>query len=113
MSLRPETGIETVQTDRGLVVAQLEPGGAGEQAGLRGFRVIREQIQRGPYLYERTRIDQSVADEILAVDGTRVESRDEFLTLIESKRPGDRVTLTIRRGNREREVDVELAAPSQ
>lgn len=110
--IRPETGIETVQTDRGLVIAQLQPGSPGEQAGLRGFLVVREQIQRGPYLYERTRIDQSQADEILAVDGEPVRSRDDFFTLIERKRPGEKVAITIRRENRERDVEVELAVPA-
>ncbi len=36
---RPESGIITVQTDRGLLVARLVPGGPGERAGLRAIRL--------------------------------------------------------------------------
>jgi S1-C subfamily serine protease len=106
--IRPETGIVAVQTDRGLVVARLQPGGPGERAGLQGFRVIREQMQRGPYLYERTRIDQSAADEIIAVEGTPVKSRDDFFSLIEQRSPGDSVQLTIRRQGQPLELIMEL-----
>ena len=37
--IRPETGISRVfQSEQGLVIATLVPGGPAEQAGLRGFR---------------------------------------------------------------------------
>jgi S1-C subfamily serine protease len=106
--VRPDSGIVAVQTDRGLVIGRLTPGGPGERAGLQGFRLIREQMQRGPYLYERTRIDQSNADIILAVDGRPVESRDDLHTEIERKKPGEEVTLTISRGGQTRKVTIRL-----
>ena len=93
--IRPDTGIATVQTDRGLLVGRLLPGGPGERAGLQGFRIVREKMQRGFYVYERTRVDQTQADQILAVDGEPVRSRDEFLSRVETKNSGETVMLTI------------------
>jgi S1-C subfamily serine protease len=57
--IRPTAGIvHTHPTEAGLVVAALLPGGPAEQAGLRGFRVLRQQRQRGAFLYERTVVDR-------------------------------------------------------
>ncbi|HZN34588.1 MAG TPA: trypsin-like peptidase domain-containing protein, partial [Pirellulaceae bacterium] len=51
--IRPEAGISRVQqTESGLVIVTLVPGGAAERAGLRGFKVVREQKRRGPFTYE-------------------------------------------------------------
>jgi len=108
--IRPESGIEAIQTDQGLVVAALTPGGPGEQAGLRGFRMIREQRQRGAYLYERTRVDQSTADIIVAVNGTKVLTRDDFLTQIEQSQPKETVTITIERQGVAQEIALTLDA---
>ena len=109
--IRLESGIITVQTDRGLLVARLVPGGPGERAGLRPIRLIREQMQRGPFVYERTRVDQASADLVLAVDGQAVKTRDEFLTEIEQKSPGDVVQLTVDRQGETVQVAVRLEAP--
>ncbi len=106
--VRPDIGIVAVHTDRGLVIGRLTRGGPGERAGLQGFRLIREQMQRGPYLYERTRVDQSSADAILAVDGQPVQSRDDFHTAIERKKPGEDATLTISRQGKTRDVKIRL-----
>lgn len=109
--IRPETGITVLITDRGLVVAQLMPGGPGERAGLRGFRVIQEQRQRGQFVYTRTALDQSNADIILAVDSQTVTDRDEFLTAVEQKQPGESVTLTVERDGQPIDVTLELSWP--
>ncbi len=109
--IRPETGIVTVQTDRGLLVARLQPGGPGERSGLKGFRVAREQVNRGLYVYERSRLDQSNADRILAVDGQPVKSRDDFLSFVEQKLPGETITLTIERQGRRIDLLLQLDAP--
>jgi S1-C subfamily serine protease len=108
--IRPDSGILPVQSDRGLLIGRLIPGGPGERAGLQGIRLTREQSQRGPFVYERTRIDQSQADVILAVDGASVQTRDDFLAEIESKRPGDQVTLRINRQGQTIDVLLRLDA---
>jgi S1-C subfamily serine protease len=109
--IRPETGISRVyQSEQGLVIATLVPGGPAEQAGLRGFKVIRETKRRGPFVYEERRIDRSHADIIIAVDGEKVTTADSFLTLIERHRPGDRAVLTVFRDGELVEIAVTLAS---
>ncbi|HET6880646.1 MAG TPA: PDZ domain-containing protein, partial [Pirellulales bacterium] len=54
------------------------------------------------------RIDRSVADTIVAVDGVKVTTADEFLTEIENKHPGDEVALTVLRSGRELTVRLRL-----
>jgi putative serine protease PepD len=62
------------------------PGGPAEQAG----------IEPG--------------DVILALDGKPVEGSSELIVAIRSKRPGDTVTLTVRRDGSERDIRVTLGA---
>jgi S1-C subfamily serine protease len=104
--VRPETGIVAVsQSELGLRVAQLAPGGPADKAGLRGPTVIRKR--RGPILYEA--VDRSTADIIVAVDGEPTLTVDEFLSAIESHRPGDEVTITVLRQGKEAHVALKLS----
>jgi len=106
---RADIGISRVyETERGLVVAALTSGGPAEKAGLRGFRVVRRQRREGPFIYEERRIDRSYADLITAVDGKPVRTADELLDIVESKDPGERVTLTVVREGREQSVNIVL-----
>lgn len=103
--IRADVGIAKVyEGERGLMIAEVVPNGPAESAGLQGPRVYRRQ--RGPFT--EFRIDRSVADTIVAVDGTKVSTADEFLTEIENKRPGDEVTLTVLRAGRETAVRIKL-----
>ncbi|MGD9649022.1 MAG: S1C family serine protease [Pirellulales bacterium] len=104
--VRPETGIVAVtQSELGLRIAQIAPGGPADKAGLRGPTVIRRR--RGPILYEA--IDRSTADVIVAVDGEPTITVDEFLSAIESHRPGDEVTITVIRQGKEAHVPLKLS----
>jgi len=106
---RPDIGITRVyQTDRGLMIARMTPGGPAEQAGLQGFRLLRRQNRRGPFVFDETRIDQSQADLIVAVDQQKIVTVDEFLTLIERKHPGDQVIITVIRKQRRLDIPVVL-----
>lgn len=108
---RPEAGISRVyQAEQGLIIATLTPNGPAERAGLRGFRIVREQKRRGPFTYEERRIDRSQADTIVAVDGEKATTADAFLSLIERHRPGEQATLTVVRGNQMLDVPVTLGA---
>jgi S1-C subfamily serine protease len=108
---RPEAGISRVyQGEQGLVIATLTPGGPAERAGLRGFRIVREQKRRGPFTYEERRIDRSQADTIVAVDGEKAVTADAFLSLIERHRPGELATLTVIRSGQLVDVPITLSA---
>jgi S1-C subfamily serine protease len=102
---RPEIGVQQVyETDQGLLIARLVPGGPAERAGLRGPAIDRRR--RGPFLLER--VDRSAADLIVAVDGEEVKTADDFLGLIERHEAGERVVLTILREGRKMNVPVTL-----
>jgi S1-C subfamily serine protease len=109
--IRADAGISHVlPTERGLLVVMLVPGGPAERAGLRGFRIVREQERRGPFVVEKKKVDRSQADLIVSVDGEKVSSPDEFLSLIEQHRPGERAIFGIVRGNTVVEVPVTLTS---
>jgi S1-C subfamily serine protease len=104
---RPDTGIAKVyETERGLLIATLQPGGPAEQAGLRGFKIVREK--RGPFLTQT--IDRSTADLVVAVNGQPTISAEEFLAAIDRYHPGEDVTITVIREGREAQVRLKLAA---
>ena len=105
--IRPETGITRVfQTDDGLVVAQLKPGGPAERAGLRGPKVTRSR--RGPFVVER--VDRGAADVIIGVDGQKTTTVEDFLSYIDEKRPGDVVQIEIIRDGQKVNVPVQLSS---
>ena len=104
---RPEAGIVRVyQTDQGLLIATIAPGGPAERAGLRGPRVVRKR--QGPFVYDA--VDRSAADLIVAVDGKPAKTADDFLDAIESKRAGEQVMISVVRGGQERQVPLVLDA---
>jgi S1-C subfamily serine protease len=109
--IRPVIGIESVyETEIGLQIIKVTPGGPADRAGLRGFRVIRKRENRGFFTLEREILDRSYADTITGLDGKRIISGDELLDLIEIKQPGDTVKLRVIRGNTEIEVPIVLGA---
>ena len=62
--------------------------------------------RRGPFTTER--VDRSTADLIVEVDHKSVKTVSDFREAIESKKPGDLVTLTLIRTDRKIEVRVRL-----
>lgn len=108
--IRPEIGISRVyQTEHGLLVAQLTPGGPAEKAGMKGPQIIRKR--RGPFVFER--VERNTADLIIEVDNNAIKTADDFLTIIESKNPGDVVILTVIRDGKETRVAVRLTSSDQ
>ncbi len=107
---RADAGIARVlQTDTGLLVAGLVPDGPAERAGIRGFKVVRERRRQGPFMTEYTRVDRSGADTIVAVAGEPIRTADDFLSAVESSKPGERVLITVEREGRRLDVAVVLA----
>jgi S1-C subfamily serine protease len=108
---RPDTGITKVyETDKGLLIAALQPGGPAEQAGLHGFKVVKERKRQGPFVYESTSIDRTAADIITAVNGQPALTADDFLSVIDSFHPGDDVNITVIRDGHETQIRVHLVA---
>jgi S1-C subfamily serine protease len=109
--IRPDAGIARVyQSDAGLVVATLTPGGPAERAGIRGFKLIRERRRQGPFMVEMERVDRTGADLIVAVAGQAVRNADDFLSAVESKNPGDQVLITVQREGHRLDVPLVLDA---
>ncbi len=79
----------------GVVILEAPQGSEAARAGLQGI----SRDRRGYYY---------LGDVITAVDGTKVKSYDDLFTLLETKKVGDEVTLTVSRNNRERRVRVTL-----
>lgn len=102
---RPEVGIQKVfETEEGLLVERLTPGGPAELAGIRGPTLVRQK--RGPFVFERQ--DRSTADLIIAVDDKPVSSVADFRDAVESRKPGDTITLTVVRGRENLNIRVKL-----
>lgn len=102
---RPSIGIESIaETPKGLLVVELEPGGPAEQAGVQGVRITRRRTILG----ELVRRDYSTADVITQIDGEKVRSVDDLLSLVESRRAGQQVLVTLLRGNQAVEVPIRL-----
>ncbi len=109
--IRAYHGIVTLmETPGGLRVAKLSRGGPAEQAGLRGFRIVRRERRRGPILYTETSIDRDYADTIVAIGGTAISTHTEFLEIMDRYKPGDKVMVTILRQGQRQQVQLTLGA---
>ena len=109
--MRSDAGITRVlQTERGLLIATMTPGGPAERAGLRGFRVVKQRRKQGPFSYETQSIDRNAADLIVAVDGEKVVTAADFLALVEAREPGHDIVVTVIREGREVKVPLRLVA---
>ena len=107
--IRPDIGITRVyKTEEGLLIATVAPEGPADKSGLQGFKLVKTRTQRGPFVYEQTRVDQSQADLIVAVDGQSVGSVDQFMTIVENHQPGDEIVVTVIRERQREDIKVVL-----
>lgn len=103
--IRGDIGISSVlPLEEGLLITRLVPEGPAEKAGLRGPEV--KVVEQGGFLFRS--VDRSKADVILGVNGRPVRDVDEFLTLVESNRPGSRVQINVLREGQTANIDVVL-----
>lgn len=109
--VRADIGIVTVmETEKGLVIRQVRPGGPADKAGLRGFRTIVKTTQQGNFLYKSETIDRAYADRIVAVDGQPMRTGAQFRDKVLEHKPSDVITLTILRDGEKMDVPVTLDA---
>ena len=89
----------------GLLISELTKGGNAEKAGLRGGT---EAVQ-----YASGRRNRVVfyigGDVITAINGTAVAGYADYYSLLESKKPGDKITITIQRGKKSENVIITLS----
>ncbi len=108
---RPDVGIVAVmETDKGLQIVGTNEGGPAAKSGLRGWRIVRQQVRRGPFVSTVPKRDTDYADLILAVDGQPVESGSSLIEAIEAHKPGDQIVLTILREGQPQQVTITLGA---
>jgi S1-C subfamily serine protease len=101
---RPTLGVESVNdaTTRrlgleGALIARVLPGSGAERAGIRGI----ERDRRGrPVL----------GDVIVAIDDQPVRSSRDLFVLLEERQIGERVKVTVLRGNRSVDIEIELGS---
>ena len=88
-----------LDTTFGGLLAEVVPGGPAEKAGLEGGDK-RTEFQGVPY--------RTGGDVILQVDGHDVIRPDDLARLIATKKPGEKVDLTVLRDGNEEQVEVTL-----
>ena len=94
---------------KGVLVAVMSPKGAAEKAGLRGPRVVKERtLVGGAIVIQQPKIDLDAADLIVAVSGAETKKTVDFMAIIDSHKPGDRVVLDVVRGGKRIQVPVVL-----
>ncbi len=109
--VRADIGIQSVsRAPQGLRIVQLQSGGAAERAGLRGPKYERRQRRQGAIVFEYTEVDRTAADLIVGVNGEPVGTVEQLLASVESRQPGDKVTVNIIRDGRQMAVPVVLDA---
>src|SRR5262245_11146782 len=89
-----------LNTDHGLMVARLQPGGPAERAGIRGAS---DMIIIGNY-----RVPVG-GDIIVGIEGREVRSRAELNSAVDKFKPGDRITAAVVRGGRRMDLTLTLA----
>jgi S1-C subfamily serine protease len=88
-----------LDTTFGGLIAEVVPGGPAEQGGLEGGDK-KLRFQAGEY--------RTGGDVILEVDGHKVIRPDDLARLVASRKPGEKVTLTVLRDGDKRQVEVTL-----
>ena len=113
---RPALGVRTIPidpeladqmglaADYGLLIVQVVPGGAADNAGLRGGSQ-RAFLGNTPIMVG--------GDLIVAIDGKKVEDQQELAQMMNNHRAGDTVRITIYRGKKKLEVNVVLGEARQ
>ena len=102
--MKPRLGIEPVPDQltqkwgvNGVVVKDVERGSPAEKAGLRPTLSTRRGIRLG--------------DVIVAIDGTAIHTSKDLFAVMDTKKVGETVTVTIERDGKRQDVPIALEAP--
>lgn len=91
---------------RGLLVSRTTKGGNADKAGvIQGTQAVR-------YGYSNSIIYLG-GDIITKIDNISISSIADYYSALESKRPGDNVTVTLHRNRKDRTVIIKLASPDE
>ena len=104
--LRAKIGALLVDTDYGLMIQEVIHNTPADKAGLRG---VHQEVREG--LFPVVVLDVSRADFVVAVNGTAVGNKADFLNLLGKVEKGSQVTITLRRGLHKSEVREVKIAP--
>lgn len=108
--IRPDLGITQVKpVNGGLMVVEVDPNGPAAQSGISGIKVVVRQ--QGPFTIQS--VDTDSADIITKIDNTPVGTPDDLLSYIESKKPGQVVTVTVFRQGKILRLPVKLTSNEQ
>lgn len=108
---RPTIGIlQVFETENGLLIVNMTPNGPAEKAGLKGSSIERRKVRSVLGMVEQESVDHSQADMIIAIDETKVKQADDLLSVIETKRAGEVVRLTVVRAGKAVLIPVTLGS---
>lgn len=93
--------------NRGVLVSQVISGGNADKAAIKGGTQAVRYGSRNP------RTIYLGGDIIVAINGEKVSTLADYLSLLESKRPGESVTLTLHRNRKNIDVPVVLVADTK
>lgn len=91
----------------GVLVSQVIHGGNAEKAQIKGGTEAVRYGARNP------RTIYLGGDIIVGLDGVKVNTLADYLSLLESKRPGETVTVTVHRGKKDMDINVKLVADAK
>ena len=92
---------------KGILVIDVTAGSPAAEAGLQGSTTVSSQ---GQFPGSQQSQFGSIGDIIVAIDGHEVGSVAELTGYLNSKQPGDQVTLSIIRNNQQQKVTLTLQA---
>lgn len=96
------------RTRDGLGIARVVPNGPAMRAGLKGIAIETEEYRRGNAIIQRRRLNRDAADLILAIDGKAIDDTDSVQEVLDNRKPGQSVELTILRDGRTSKVTIVL-----
>ncbi len=109
--VRADIGVQVYETHEGLQIRAIKPDGPADQARLQGPQLVEKRSTRGGFSITQRFLDTSAADIITAVDDNPVKTAEEFFTIIEEHKAGDRVMISVLRSGKTVKVPVVLENP--